>query len=168
MDPDATLAALHAAIAEYEQETDTAARCAHSPNRERVHQERADDAARDATDHAADLIEWIDKGGHLPSAWQPFAAASIAGTEALRRPGIADLAERAARIADDAAQHYHDTRDGIAAAAHHHIRWHDHDPAEQLAAALAVGMSHYGTDGPDLATRTATHLRTLADQIAPR
>ena len=99
-------------------------------------------------------------------------APSIA-SDLVERAALAELAEQAAEIADDA-----DTNGGTARDVRAAADWRVRNAIQRadstgsssrdtLAALLAVGASRYSSrrKDDDLAHRTATHLRTLADQL---
>lgn len=65
MDPNAVLAALRAAIREFEE-------CADGIAGDPEHE-----AASEVADKAASLIEWLDKGGFLPRDWRSAAQATV-------------------------------------------------------------------------------------------
>lgn len=93
MDPNACLARLRLALIEAGPGLDDRENYA-SPG-------SVQDAAFDAADAAADLVEWLDRGGFLPAAWTPTAAPTSEPASLARlRHALADL-DRADARGDD-------------------------------------------------------------------
>jgi hypothetical protein len=76
MDPNATLRDLRAALA--------------AAMNQHHHAATRAQARHDACEHTENLLEWLDRGGFLPDAWQPFTAAAPADNYA----AASDLAFR--------------------------------------------------------------------------